>query len=335
MSYEGKPIYFFEPAQSTPQIKAAMNSFLESWLPKHDSSEDLELYHYTTSEGLKGILSSRSIWFTHTSTLNDPLELRYGKHLILEMLDDAINNETEEIIKILLKNLSTNINAFDTIFYETYVACFCESENLLSQWRSYASRGGGYNLGLRFRSNTKFYHTLDDSEKDSHVILRKMRYNIDEQKELVSNYISSIVASAADAIKHFKDHDGIPDPWPNIAAIESVNILFDLMLSFKNSVFSEEKEWRLIVAMDRKHRPELLKFRETNEGLVPYLEMFIVEDLEGKSTFPLQSIKIGPMLDEARNKSTLKLFMIKESVSNHKIKIDANTDISGTGYTLR
>ncbi len=336
MSYDAKPIIFYKPAMSTPQIKAAMDSFFKYWLPKHSYSEDLKLYHYTTLEGLKGIINSRSIRFTHTSTLNDPSELKYGKQLILDILSDTINNENEDNIKNLLKDLSTFINVFDTISYQTYVACFCKSENLLSQWRSYAAQGGGYNLGLRFQSSTKFYHALDDSEKESYIILRKMIYDIDEQRELVSNYISSIVTSSSDAIKYFREHGGVPQAWASIAAMESVNILFDLMLSFKNPVFREENEWRLIKGMEAEHRPELIKFRETNEGLVPYLETYIVEDLEGESTFPLRTIKFGPMLDEARTKSTLELFVNKEAALTNKIKIDtSNTIISGAGYILR
>lgn len=336
MSYDAQPIFFVEPASSTSQIKAAMLSFLERWLPKHSSTAELKLFHYTTLEGLKGILNSRSIWFTHTSTLNDPLELKYGKQLILDILHEATNNENENNIKNLLKYLSDNVNAFNTMNNQTYVACFCESENLLSQWRSYAVQGGGYNLGLRFQSNTKFYHTLDDSEEDSHVILRKMVYDVDEQRGLISDYLSSIVTSSGDAIKYYNEHSGIPDAWAAIAALESVNILYDLMLSFKNPVFNEENEWRLIKGRQASSKPEQLKFRETKEGLIPYIETYIVEDLEGKSVFPLSSIKFGPMLDDARTKSTLQLFVNKEAVSDSKISINVNdVRITGAGYELR
>lgn len=336
MSYDAKPIFFYELVRSTPHIKATMSSFLERWLPKHSSPAELKLYHYTTLEGLKGILNSRSIWFTHTSTLNDPLELKYGKQIILDILNEATNNENEDNIKNLLKYLSVHVNAFNTMITQTYVACFCESENLLSQWRSYAAQGGGYNLGLRFQSNTKFYHTLDDTEEDSYVILRKMVYDVDEQRELISDYISSIVTSSGDAINYYNEHGGIPDDWAAIAGMESANILFDLVLSFKNPVFNEENEWRLIYGRLASYKPEQLKFRETKVGLIPYIETYIVEDLEGKSVFPLSSIKFGPMLDDARTKSALQLFVNKEAVSDNKISINVNdVRITGAGYELR
>lgn len=310
-----------------------MNSFFDTWLPRHSSSEDLLLYHYTNLEGLKGIINSRSIWFTHASTLNDPTELKYGKQLILNSIEKVNSNIKDRNIKELLDGLTTNISAFDTVLYHTYVACFCKSENLLSQWRSYAAQGGGYNLGLRFKTDTKFYHASDKSKEETHVILRKMIYDVEEQKQLVMDYISSITSSAEAYLK--KPHP-VSDGWGYIAAMESVNILFDLMLSFKNPVFREENEWRLIIGKQDTHRPELLKFREVKESLIPYIEMHIAENSNGKFLFPLRSIKFGPMLDEARTKSALKLYINKQASLETQLAIDANAvEVSGAGYVLR
>lgn len=53
----------------------------------HSSKVPLTLFHYTTLEGLKGILHNRSIWCSHISTLNDPLEIQYGKRVVLDKLN--------------------------------------------------------------------------------------------------------------------------------------------------------------------------------------------------------------------------------------------------------
>ena len=119
MGYEAREIVFFQPVKSTRQIKQAMTKFFETWLPMHSSSEDLDLYHYTTLEGLKGIINSRSIWFTHTSTLNDPLELKYGKQLIVNKLSEKIKDVNDTNIEILLQSMSRDLNAIDIIKYQT------------------------------------------------------------------------------------------------------------------------------------------------------------------------------------------------------------------------
>ena len=294
MKYEAKPVFFYDPASSTPQIREAMELFLKSWLPKHSSIDELKLYHYTTLKGLEGIINSRSIWLTHVSTLNDPSELKYGEEIILNLLDEVRGEERDENILQLIKYLSEFVKSFNAATFQTYVACFCEEENLLSQWRAYGARGGGYNLGFRFGSTTKFYHSLDE-EKNSHVILRKIIYDLDEQRKLISNYISSIIKSTNKAIIHFKETTGIPDAWSTIAATEAVNILLDLKLSFKNPVFAEEKEWRLIKGRQADYKPEQLMFRESNDGFIPYLKSYIYmrKRKEGKY-FQLVRLNLDP-----------------------------------------
>lgn len=336
MSYDAKPIYFMNPRLSTPEIKKEMETFLKSWLPKHSTSEDLILYHYTTLEGLKGIIRARSIWATHTSTLNDPTELNYGKELIIDVLNEAISGSNDDKITYILNQLLIYIKAYDSILYQTYVSCFCQSDNLLSQWRGYAAKGGGYNLGMNIQTDTKFFHTLDSSRKESYVILRKIIYDSDVQKKLIKDYISSIVTASGGAIKKFKKNGRKPAGWTSMAAIESINILIDLMLSFKNPVFKEESEWRLIKGHNVDITPEYLKFRDTNNNLVPYIETYIVEETSSEPVFPLKTFRFGPILDEASTKPSLELFVRKESVSKGNINIDTkNLTVLGAGYNLR
>ncbi len=336
MSYNAKEIWFYTPARSTPQIQQAIENFWKSWLPEHSTDDDLQLYHYTTIDGLMGILKNRSLWLTHTSSLNDPTELKYGKEIILNILNNKIGNRHEGIIERFLHLLIGEVNRFDEIMYEAYVACFCKSDNLLSQWRAYGHRGGGYNLGFTFTSDTKFYHTSDLSEKESHVILRKIIYDNNKQKEVVTKYVSSIISFAKDAIKCFQNNGGIPEIWESMAAMESANILCDLMLSFKNPVFSKENEWRLILVRQSQHKANQLQFKRNEKGFTPYFETYLVEKIDDKSFFPINSITFGPMLDVSSTKSALTLFVRKEAVSESNIKINTNAvHISGAGYSLR
>jgi len=332
-----KPIFLLYPANSTPQIEEKIELFLNSyWLPKHSYPDILKLYHYTTLEGLKGILQNRSIWCGHISTLNDPSELQYGKTLVISKLDEMIDKEEEKYLKNILKNLLLFIKAFDTQLYHTYIICFCGSDNLLSQWRSYASRAGGYNLGIFFYSDTKFSHNFNNPKDQSEMMLRKIIYNLNEQEEIISKYLSNIVSGSNNAMEWFRNNDGIPQEWETQVAMESVNILYDMILSFKNSAFKEENEWRLIKVMAANHRPELIKFRENNNRVIPYLETIIYENENGTLTFPLHEIRFGPMLDEISTKKVLELFINKTATEKSKVIINAHKiKIEGAGYLLR
>lgn len=283
-------------------------------------------------------MHNRSIWFSHISTLNDPSELQYGKNLVISKLSEKIDKEKDNNIEMLLRGLAMEIEVFGLGSFHTYVACFCESDNLLSQWRSYASKGGGYNLGLCFNSDTKYSHNLENPSDDSYIILRKIIYDPKDQEEVISRYISSIVSASKNAISCFTKSGGIPDAWAPRAVIESVNILLDIVLSLKNPVFMEEKEWRLIKLMQGNHRPNLLKFIENNDRHIPYLDTIIYDcdDLQENMEFPLRAIRFGPMLDEISTRAVLELLVNNKSAEPNKINIDVNKiSIEGAGYVIR
>ena len=107
------------------------------------------------------------------------------------------------------------------------------------------------------------------------------------------------------------------------------------MLSFKNPVFKEEQEWRLITARKADHKANQLQFHEKNHGLIPYIEANIMEVKEHKIFFPLRSLKFGPMLDESSTRSAIRLFVQRESTSDCHIKIPDGITITSAGYYLR
>lgn len=51
------------------------------------------LYHYTSLEGLMGIIESKSIWATNVLYLNDASELNYS----LKLIEEEIDNLKEKI----------------------------------------------------------------------------------------------------------------------------------------------------------------------------------------------------------------------------------------------
>ena len=87
------------------------------------------LYHYTSVNGLRGIIDSGNIWATHLGFLNDLSEGRAAR------ADEAFRARLEETDKRA----------------PLFIASFCRHQEphqrkngLLSQWRGYAGEGGGY-----------------------------------------------------------------------------------------------------------------------------------------------------------------------------------------------
>ncbi|MCX7110673.1 MAG: hypothetical protein NTX45_11215 [Proteobacteria bacterium] len=129
------------------------------------------LYHYTTLQGLFGIIETKCLWATHYKFLNDYSEIkRFRKNLIEFLypivldhykkaipqfpqseviisanggLDAVVKHDTEALVDL----------SYDSLGDEIYITSFCgehaddyiNKNGLLSQWRAY-----GYNTLLNF-----------------------------------------------------------------------------------------------------------------------------------------------------------------------------------------
>src|SRR5882724_7991667 len=69
--------------------------------PKQQPSTGL-LFHYTTADGLKGIIEKNELWATSAYFLNDSAEITYGCGLLKEVLDEwvAKNLRPEESLTL-------------------------------------------------------------------------------------------------------------------------------------------------------------------------------------------------------------------------------------------
>lgn len=329
------PLNLFSPSYSTPELEATIESFLQTWSNEHSLEEGVELFHYSTLSGIQSILEERALWFGHATSFNDPLEIKYGKEIIREELTKMMETENDPELRSFLNGMLINISAFDLFIHHPFVACFCESGELLSQWRAYAEQGGGYALGFKFSSKTRISPCPSDLSYTMLPVLRKVIYDENRQRNLVCEYLKLITKTSREALKE-KRHEA----QSNIMAMQAVNLLLDMMLTFKHSAFDEEKEWRLIRATRKDFQPENLQFRRSNNNLVPYRSTYVFDELEKQSegikyVFPLNSIVFGPSLDVIRTRASLELLHQKIMTENHQIMVNKLLQIKGCGYTLR
>ena len=140
---------------------------------KHDV-----LYHYTSEDGLKGILESQCLWATHYSHLNDTTEIGHFRGELKKRLRPRLKKEIREqyrknsrikrniqelggLSKVTDNTVDEFVDRFFNVTFnprkrgiticEPFITSFCshiaddedERENgLLSQWQSYGK--GGY-----------------------------------------------------------------------------------------------------------------------------------------------------------------------------------------------
>ena len=339
MSYKPKPINLVLPLNKIKEVVQAIDLFNKDWLKHHYSTEDLILYHYTTSNGLKGILDSRSIWCSHIRYFSDPKEWVYGESKVISKIEDLLSLEKDSNIEELLKDLIMLIRSITNSFYDIYAACFCKNGNLLSQWRGYSNRGGGYSLGFTFDSDTKFTYDFQKYPYIKLAALRKIIYDVDTQNDLIDKALERLVDAGRKAINRIlKTNNSLPPGFLNQMAMGFANRLAEVIVSIKEPVFSEEDEWRLIIfksrVLDQDNKREI-NFWEKSGELIPYLSASIYNKNEKELIFPLNSIRIGPSLDSERVKHSLDLLIKKHSTISTDIKIKKKIEIFDAGYDLR
>ena len=79
--------------------------------------------------------------------MNDFTEFNHGRLLVQEAIDEAQSANKQSITCFMLCNVIDLLNReIEEINY--YIVCFCETPDLLSQWRGYGGRGVAYSLNL-------------------------------------------------------------------------------------------------------------------------------------------------------------------------------------------
>ena len=112
-----------------------------------------------------------------------------------------------------------------------------------------------------------------------------------------------------------------PPAWDYISALDSVNILYEIMISLKKQCYEKEQEWRLIQALDEKPKQ--------------YINTYFYNDISGVLEFPILSIKLGPKLDKIKTKETIDVFLKNSADLFHPIKLKKEIMISSSDCSLK
>src|SRR6266568_9238891 len=83
------------------------------------------LFHYTSGEGIKGIINSGKLWATSIYHLNDSSEFEYGLDIASNALAEIANGSADERLKNYISRIKTSLT-IQKGFINAYVVCFCE-----------------------------------------------------------------------------------------------------------------------------------------------------------------------------------------------------------------
>lgn len=258
------------------------------------------LFHYTTQEGLLGILTTNSIWATKIHYLNDSSEYQLALDLAQSILDERLGREKDEHQRDKAQCLLDNLHAIKHL--NVCVCSFSEERDLLSQWMGYAGGVGGYSVGFHAPQ------ILDQAKTEGYT-LAKCVYDDGEQRALILELIEETMR------EDFNTIPDVADPSrPRTVIVLRTGGDFAVNLArlapvLKSKAFREEREWRLVSRATNVHR---MSFRPGRSMITPYFEF----PLGGSKEKYLHNVTVGPTPHMLLSKAAVESFLGSQDVAS-------------------
>ncbi|VVD60237.1 hypothetical protein PCO31110_00062 [Pandoraea communis] len=177
------------------------------------------LYHYCKPETFLAIISNKKLRFSDLYSMNDFMELEWGRQVWRESKTDLIETCGEPLVH----DIGECMQAAWIAGYPL-ATCLSTQGDVLSQWRAYAQDGRGYAIGF-------------DAKRLVNLGARALRVTYDKEEQQAE--IRGLVNAMYEVEKNGEPRD--PQGFLHLCT----GLAFD-MAAFKSPAFSEEREVRLM-----------------------------------------------------------------------------------------
>lgn len=213
---------------------------------QHQPGEQV-LYHYTSLEKLFAMLSTDSMWASFSLFSNDSSE---GKTLGNEWLQQKQYQG------------------------DNFILCFCDRDDILSQWRGYCP-GGGASIGFWFPAQYGIYTLLHADYQDGTPM-------VGSAIESCRNRPLPVIYCASDNAAG--DSVGVDVRENLLGQFDDLNVpvsLEEVVPYLKNGRFAEERELRIVFSNTDRSLDRCIRFRRLSDGsMVPYIVVKWGDQLE-------------------------------------------------------
>jgi hypothetical protein len=275
------------------------------------------LYHYTSIDGVKGILGENSLWATQIHFLNDTQEFKYSISILEKVLAELQNQlpertlfkraiqiqspsifDANDALAILYRNIKNLILTPPLDKPPICVFSLSKEGDFLSQWRGYCPPGGGYSIGFRTDSLTQFSKTHD-------LYLAPCIYDETRQEAVVREAVTKICDAA------LKGWTGSYEEIDKLVSDYTLKFFIDfsaIASALKHPSFCQESEWRIISGLIANKN---MSFRVRKFMMLPYFSI----SFEDFAPFIIDEIIIGPAPEQQLAKYSLLQFVLQRRLN--------------------
>ena len=253
------------PADPVRFIETDFRAAVPGEVQSDPDDDPVLLHHYTSGQGLFGILDSGEVHCTNVLYMNDASEMDYGRRLVSQLLDDAARRLPKPVLR-LLPNIRRSLEMPD---FQYFVSCYCEKGDLLSQWRAYGAQSAGYCIGFAAEDLRRVL--------PEYAELVRVIYDPVQQERTLRHAFRHYLQTAERCCVEYSGHARFEEALDRWAAATS-NFMGRLIARMKSPAFQEEREWRVIIIRFTFDQGRV-RFRVTTGGVfVPYLPFLFKKD---------------------------------------------------------
>jgi hypothetical protein len=233
-----------------------------------------QLYHYTSQEGLRGIVQGGELWASKITHLNDSSELA------LTLSTTRTYVEGTDLPNRVRAGILRDLELIDASANNVFVFSLTSNGDQLSQWRGYTQPGSGYSIGFAAAELKRI------AEQDGLFSLGPCSYSADVREEVVGDLVSRVVSRNLHLCTKRKKYT----PRTRWRTPQFRDELLFAASFLKHEAFREEEEWRL-VSRTIPYKDSRFCYRSGKSHLLPYFRLSIRGT---PGSIPLRSITVGP-----------------------------------------
>jgi hypothetical protein len=242
------------------------------------------VFHYTSSEGMRGILSNEAIFVNHISSQSDRDEASHGLD-ILQNTFEQLSEEWDDAVSRVFVDFIRSRDSGNRDKPSIYVTSFCNEGDRPFHWHEYGQAGTGWCIGL------DFFHIRN--AKQLPYKFNKCIYSDIEKRTRIRNILIQLVAHLKNDIRCGL-HYGAINEWYAFEFLENIipNTIF-----FKQEEFYEETEWRLITSSKLLNRQPAVRY-SSGEPIEYFNFNLPSRKLDNVKFLPISHLIAGPCVDE-------------------------------------
>lgn len=265
------------------------------------------LYHYTSMQGLLGILEYGQIWASDAALLNDSLEGVWSHQVASRSAQDHLA-DVPEFCEFVLPQLGDAASAQPDIWAPegqalpdgrqwaalhrslrgSLIACFSNEGDQLGQWRGYAADGTGVAIGFDL-SEASAWSIGGERLHFGAPNLLKIEYDHEVQMGVFSEYFKNIRELYENHKFRLNENKAAMPYFIARLYHDIIQFIEQTSWEFKSPAYRDEHEWRLCLSgavfLASKHRV-------SGNIIVPYEQLRMPWNTQ--KGLPIKEIVLGP-----------------------------------------